>query len=231
MHFQFGNLALILNIETSTTNCSVTLAENGKELVSCAINDGYKHSERLMTFVNQVFVDSQRKMSDLDAIAISEGPGSYTGLRIGVSAAKGISYALDKPLIAINSLEIMASAVSLNHPGYDAFIPMIDARRMEVYTAVYSNDLVVVDRLSAMIIDENAFRDIAETEKVIYFGDGADKCEHIFNDRKNFNLLKAIMPTSLDMASLSFKKYQMNIFESIAYFEPNYLKNFHTNNK
>ena len=231
MHFQFGNLALILNIETSTTNCSVTLAENGKELVSCAINDGYKHSERLMTFVNQVFVDSQRKLSDLDAIAISEGPGSYTGLRIGVSAAKGISYALDKPLIAINSLEIMASAVSLNHPGYDLFIPMIDARRMEVYTAVYSNDLVVVDRLSAMIIDENAFRDIAETEKVIYFGDGADKCEHIFNARKNFKLLKAIMPTSIDMASLSFKRYQMNIFESVAYFEPNYLKDFHTNNK
>jgi tRNA threonylcarbamoyladenosine biosynthesis protein TsaB len=231
LHFQFGNLALILNIETSTTNCSVTLAENGKELVSCAINDGYKHSERLMTFVNQVFVESQKKFSDLDAIAISEGPGSYTGLRIGVSAAKGISYALDKPLIAINSLEIMASAVCLNHPGYDLFIPMIDARRMEVYTAVYSNDLVVVDRLSAMIIDENAFRDIAETEKVIYFGDGADKCEHIFNARKNFNLLKAIMPTSLDMASLSFKKYQMNIFESVAYFEPNYLKDFHTNNK
>ena len=231
MHFQFGNLALILNIETSTTNCSVTLAENGKELVSCAINDGYKHSERLMTFVNQVFVESQKKLSDLDAIAISEGPGSYTGLRIGVSAAKGISYASDKPLIAINSLEIMASAVCLNHPGYDLFIPMIDARRMEVYTAVYSNDLVVVDRLSAMIIDENAFRDIAETEKVIYFGDGADKCEHIFNARKNFNLLKAIMPTSLDMASLSFKRYQMNIFESVAYFEPNYLKDFHTNNK
>jgi tRNA threonylcarbamoyladenosine biosynthesis protein TsaB len=102
---------------------------------------------------------------------------------------------------------------------------------MEVYTAVYSNNLVVVDRLSAMIIDENAFRDIAEAEQVIYFGDGADKCEQIFNNRTNFNLLKAIMPTSIDMASLSFKKFQMNIFESVAYFEPNYLKDFHTNNK
>jgi tRNA threonylcarbamoyladenosine biosynthesis protein TsaB len=231
LHFQFGNLALILNIETSTTNCSVTLAENGKELVSCAINDGYKHSERLMSFVNQVFGESQRKLSDLNAIAISEGPGSYTGLRIGVSAAKGISYALDKPLIAINSLEIMASAVSLNHPGYDVYIPMIDARRMEVYTAVYSSDLVVVERLSAIIIDENAFRDITETEKVIYFGDGADKCEHIFNNRKNFNLLKGIVPSSVDMASISYQKYTMSLFESVAYFEPNYLKDFHTNNK
>lgn len=224
-------MAIILNIETSTTNCSVSIADSGVELYTCSLNDGYKHSERLMPFIEEVFLQSRFKKNQIDAIAVSEGPGSYTGLRIGVSVAKGLCYALDKPLITLNSLEIMTFSLLRKGQLFDVYLPMIDARRMEVYTAAYTHELNCLQDVSALVMDENSFNTYSEDKSVAYFGDGANKCVPIFSHRKNFLFVKDVVPSSIDMCDLSFSHYQNGNFKSTAYFEPNYLKEFHIQTK
>jgi tRNA threonylcarbamoyladenosine biosynthesis protein TsaB len=224
-------MALILNIETATTVCSVALAKDGKVISSKEVNEGYTHAENLTLFVEEVLKKSGHKISNVDAFAVSKGPGSYTGLRIGVSAAKGFCFALDKPFIAINTLEAMTrgflSSVShlTSHISH-LFCPMIDARRMEVYYALFDKDLKTVKKTTTEIIDENSFSETLRTNTIAFFGNGAAKCKEKLSHQKNAIFYDAVFPSAKAIAALSEEKFQKKEFEDIAYFEPFYLKDF-----
>ena len=214
----------ILNIETSTKNCSVSLAKEGKTVTIKEIAEqNFTHSEKLHLFIDELIKKTGISYKDLSAVALSKGPGSYTGLRIGTSTAKGLCFALDIPLIAIDSLEILAKQVNLNDR---LIIPMIDARRMEVYTAVFDQNHNKISETEALIVDENSFDKI--TQKTYFIGDGAEKCKSILQ-RENFIFLTEIIyPSANEMSELSYQKFQQKAFEDTAYFEPFYLKEFFT---
>lgn len=216
-------LALILNIETATKNCSVSVAKNGTILALQELNDGgYSHAEKLHVFIDEVLKQAAIPFEKLDAIAVSKGPGSYTGLRIGVSAAKGLCFALDKPLLAIETLTSLATTITIED-GY--IVPMLDARRMEVYAAVYDASYQKVRAIEAEIIDEHSFTNYLKEKKVYFLGDGAAKCKNIIkNDNAIF--IDGKFPSAQEMAALSFEKYKNNDIEDVAYFEPFYLKDF-----
>ncbi|MDP3558262.1 MAG: tRNA (adenosine(37)-N6)-threonylcarbamoyltransferase complex dimerization subunit type 1 TsaB [Bacteroidota bacterium] len=220
-------MALILNIETSTTVCSVSLSKNGELISFQEINNGYTHAENLHVFIEEVLNTASITAKQLNAIAISKGPGSYTGLRIGVSAAKGLAFSLNIPLIALDTLEIMtASALINNNEANAVYCPMLDARRMEVYTAVYDKNLVQLKNTEALIVDENSVAQYLDFEKIYFFGDGMQKCKEILQTLKNANFIDSIIPSAKTMCALSFKKYNSKNFEDVAYFEPFYLKDF-----
>ncbi|MGV1011003.1 MAG: tRNA (adenosine(37)-N6)-threonylcarbamoyltransferase complex dimerization subunit type 1 TsaB [Flavobacterium sp.] len=212
----------ILNIETATKNCSVSLASNGTTIVGKEIAElGYSHAEKLHLFIEEVLSEAGISLSDLKAIAVSQGPGSYTGLRIGVSAAKGLSYALQIPLIAVDTLESLAQQVTAE----DGFIiPMIDARRMEVYSAIFNSKKEKIREVQAQIITEESFSDISET--VYFIGDSNEKVKSVLT-KSNFVFLDAIIyPSAKEMSGISYKKFQEKDFVDVAYFEPYYLKDF-----
>ena len=216
-------MALILNIETATKNCSVSIAENGKTLALQELNnENYSHAEKLHQLIAVVAEKAQIGLSQLNAVAVSKGPGSYTGLRIGVSAAKGLCFALDIPLISVNTLESLAHSKHINS-GYK--IPLIDARRMEVYSAVYDAHNNLIEPVSATIIAENSFSKYFELNKVYFIGDGAAKCELVIKN-KNAHFLPSHLPSANEMGELSYLKYKKNDIEDVAYFEPFYLKDF-----
>ncbi len=221
-------MALILNIETATTVCSVSLAKDGKLLSLKEQNGDYSHAENLTLFIEDVLKQAQIKLSKVDAIAVSKGPGSYTGLRIGVSTAKGLCYSLDKPLIAINTLQQMALSQqpATNNQQPVLLCPMLDARRMEVYCAVYDLNGKEVKETSAEIIDEHSFADILKTNKVIFFGDGSAKCKEIVSKNSNAIFIDDVVPSAKNMIELSEQAYNAKQFEDVAYFEPFYLKDF-----
>ncbi|MEP7169495.1 MAG: tRNA (adenosine(37)-N6)-threonylcarbamoyltransferase complex dimerization subunit type 1 TsaB [Bacteroidota bacterium] len=236
-------MALILCIETATNVCSVALAKDGL-LVTVAESDEPKsHAGTVTKFIEQVMHESKLQLSQLDAISISKGPGSYTGLRIGTATAKGLCYALDKPLIAINTLKSMTSFfLSSNELQTSSFpvpiqsgklqtlfIPLIDARRMEVYTAVYDNLLHEISETKAEIISENSFAELLKENKIFFFGDGAAKCKKVSSPNANANFIENFNTSSKGMISLSEKTFAEKVFEDIAYFEPFYLKDFVTN--
>ncbi len=212
----------ILNIETATKNCSVALAKEGQTILSKEIaEEGYSHAERLHVLIEQVIYESGIDFKDLNAIAVSQGPGSYTGLRIGVSAAKGLCYALNIPMIAVDTLQVLASQANVSE-GF--IIPMLDARRMEVYSAVFNFKLECQREIQAEVITENSFETFSE--KVYFVGDCAEKCQSILQ-KSNFIFLKDIKhPSAKEMSSLSFSKFCNNDFVDVAYFEPYYLKDF-----
>ena len=215
-------MSYILNIETATKNCSVALAKDGKTIICKEIaEEGYSHAERLHVFIEEIIQKSKISFNDLSAIAVSQGPGSYTGLRIGVSAAKGLSYALDIPLIAVDTLQVLALQVK---SGKGLIIPMIDARRMEVYSAVFNPNFGKIKAVQAEIITENSFENLQET---LYFvGDCAEKCKNVLT-KENFIFLEEIKyPSAKEMSGLSFEKIKNNDFVDLAYFEPYYLKDF-----
>ena len=215
-------MAFILNIETSTKNCSVSVAKDGKTIVLKELNDGgYSHAEKLHEFIKEVIAEAGIQFSDLKAIAVSKGPGSYTGLRIGVSAAKGLCFALNIPLIAINTLESLAQSISLIE-GFK--IPLLDARRMEVYSAVFK-DNNSVRNVEAEIIDATSFNDYLDKNTVYFLGDGAEKCKNLIT-HKNAIFIDGKFPSANEMSLLSFEKYKKNDIEDVAYFEPFYLKDF-----
>lgn len=212
----------ILNIETATRNCSVSLAKSGKTIAYKEIADqGYTHAENLHVFIEDVLATASIKINDLNAVAVSCGPGSYTGLRIGVSAAKGLCYALKIPLIAVDTLSILAEKVTLKN---GLIISMIDARRMEVYSAVFDENKNQIRTTQAEILTENSF---SEYQKTIYFvGDSNEKAKTILN-KPNFVFLDDIVfPSARDISSLSYEKFVQKRFEDVAYFEPFYLKDF-----
>ncbi|QAR30512.1 tRNA (adenosine(37)-N6)-threonylcarbamoyltransferase complex dimerization subunit type 1 TsaB [Ornithobacterium rhinotracheale] len=216
-------MALILNIETSTRNCSVSVARNGEMLALCEESkENYEHAEKLHRFMQWALEAEDLSFSDLDAICVSKGPGSYTGLRIGVSAAKGLCFALNIPLLSMNSLEILARAAQ--GAAADYIIPMIDARRKEVYTAIFTPQMQAVEPTSAKILDENSFSAF-QSKKVLILGDGAGKASEILA-LNEATYHSDSLPSAKDMCAQSFALFQAQKFEDVAYFEPFYLKDF-----
>ena len=216
-------MAVILNIETATKNCSVSVAKDGETVALKELNDGgYSHAEKLHEFIKEVVLEAGIELSDLKAIAVSKGPGSYTGLRIGVSAAKGLCFALNIPLISVNTLQSLSQTISIK-AGY--IIPLLDARRMEVYSSVYNEKYENCREVLAEIITENSFETYLEKDKVYFLGDGAEKCKE-FIQHPNAVFMDDKFPSAKEMCMLSYVKYKKNDIEDVAYFEPFYLKDF-----
>ena len=226
-------MALILNIETSTEVCSVTIAQNGLTLFKMESIEGLNHSSVLTVFIEKLFKENHIHFKTLDAVAVSKGPGSYTGLRIGVSVAKGLCYGLNIPLISVNSLEILGKHAAKNHDSFNLernekqtlFCPMIDARRMEVYTALYNSEGDEMRQVSAEIIEENFLADLLKNHKILFFGNGAKKCRNIIK-HENAIFEGPETTSAAFMQMIAEKKFAEKQFEDIAYFEPFYLKNF-----
>jgi len=217
-------LAIILNIETATKNCSVSVSDGTTQLALRELNEGkFSHAEKLHSFIVEVLESTGLSMKDLNAVAVSKGPGSYTGLRIGVSAAKGICYALDIPLISVSTLKCLALQMQPEEGAY--VVPLLDARRMEVYSAVFDDKFIQVRETEAEIIDENSFNDFLENGKVYFLGDGAEKCKAYIRHH-NARFVTETYPSAREMVSMVQKKYDSAEFENLAYFEPFYLKDF-----
>lgn len=223
----------ILNIETATRICSVALSDNGQVIAMQESNTKNSHAEQITVFSEQIIYKSGISFSDLDAIAISKGPGSYTGLRIGVSTAKGFCYSLDKPLLSIGTLDALAAGIiaKMKEAGEKLedmiFCPMIDARRMEVYAAVFDAQLHLIRETKAEIIDENSFADLFKTgKKIIFVGDGAAKCKAMLGNHEQAIFPEEFLPSAAFMAPLAEAKFNKQEFEDPAYFEPFYLKDF-----
>jgi tRNA threonylcarbamoyladenosine biosynthesis protein TsaB len=225
-------MALILNIDTSTEVCSVSLFNDGK---LCAIREnkeGLNHSTLLTVYIKETLFSQNVKTKELDAVAISGGPGSYTGLRIGTSVAKGICYAAKLPLIAISPLQAMAGYVAKNAVKHNLtiedntlFCPMIDARRMEVYTAFYNCDNNIVRKVAADIIEHDSYTNFLGKGKVVFFGNGAGKCKDTLT-HKNAIFIDDIKTSSEYMGQLSENAFIEKDFVDVAYYEPFYLKDF-----
>ena len=216
-------MALILNIETSTTNCSVSLSKDEETLVLKEDNNAeYSHAEKLHLFVMEAINLSGISKNNLDAIAISKGPGSYTGLRIGVSTAKGLCYALDKPLISISTLEALAHQVKTD---IGLIVPMLDARRMEVYSAIFDSEYKLNREIQAQILDNKSFETELEKSKVYFIGNGVEKTKTLINNN-NAVFIEDKLPSASTMGKLANIKYKKSDFENVAYFEPYYLKDF-----
>ncbi len=222
-------MAKILSIETSTDVCSVAFAEDGKVIEKRELFEPNSHSKHTTLLIQDIFkTDGVPPMEELDAVAVSAGPGSYTGLRIGTSVAKGICFALNIPLIAVDTLTTMSQAVlasGIDVPGDILLCPMIDARRMEVYTVLHDKDLNVVEETNAKIIDENSFVEVLDKNKVLFFGNGAAKCKDTIR-HDNAEFIDDIFPLAASMSPLAEKAFNESNFVDVAYFEPFYLKSF-----
>jgi len=214
---------MILNIETATKNCSVSLGKGGQliDLIEYA-GTGYSHAEKLHVFIDEILQKNKLTTSDLTAVAVSMGPGSYTGLRIGVSAAKGLAYALDIPLIAVSTLTSLAKQIDAE----DAFIiPMIDARRMEVYSMIFDHNHQTIREVEAEILSEDSYKTYLDQKTVYFVGDAVAKTKEIIQHR-NAVFTDILYPSAKEMVALSQAKLAKNDFVDVAYFEPFYLKDF-----
>ncbi len=219
-------MALILSLETSTTVCSAAIARDGKTIADKMSLENKSHATSLAVFIDQLFTENGLKPSDLDAVAVSEGPGSYTGLRIGVSTAKGICYALGIKLLAIDTLKAMAIMAQQKASVLpDLFCPMIDARRMEVYTAMYDARLIKTEATHALVVDTDSFADGLRAKRIAFFGDGAGKCRNLIKS-VNAMFIDDICPLATNMAALAEEAFNAGKFKDVAYFEPFYLKDF-----
>lgn len=226
--------ALILHIETATDICSVALSEGDQQLTLVESGQERSHAILLNQFIRQAVAEAGFTLKQLDGVAVSKGPGSYTGLRIGVSTAKGLAYALEIPLLASGTLENMAHGVQ-SHPevirladshGEQLLLcPMLDARRMEVYTGFYSLKISCFREVSADIIDEGSYREILDKHQLCFFGNGSGKCKEALN-HPNAHFIDEIDPSAASMIQPVLKRFQNQQFEDVAYFEPFYLKDF-----
>jgi len=216
-------MSLILNIETSENVCSVAISKNGELIAKKENTEGMSHAKLLARFVDDILKENNIKPSGLNAVAVSKGPGSYTGLRIGVSFAKGLSYGLNIPLISVGTLEALANAANKKHNTL--ICPMIDARRMEVYTALFDNNLILIEKVSAEIIDKNYKQELLQNKKLVFCGSGSKKLNEVI-DNNNAVFDFEIQPSAVNMIDISEKKYSEKKFEDNAYFEPFYLKDF-----
>lgn len=221
-------MCLILHIETSTDVCSVCLASDGKVLSKRETAIERSHASVLTVFIEEILNESKGNNKSLDAVAVSMGPGSYTGLRIGVSAAKGICYGANIPLIAISTLEAICTGALQNFTTMEEdglLVPVIDARRMEVYLAVYDMQMRKIEDTSAQIIDQNSFRDLLTSHAIYLFGTGAEKLKDELV-HKNIRFPGKLNLSSEFMVEMALQRYRNKQFENVAYFEPYYLKDF-----
>jgi tRNA threonylcarbamoyladenosine biosynthesis protein TsaB len=224
-------MSLILGLETATTICSVALVRDGKLLAIRESEGSKEHSAALTGYIAEVFAEAGLTYRDVDAIAVSMGPGSYTGLRIGVSSAKGLCYALDKPFVAIDTLKSLAwqALQRCRQQGKDMenvlLCPMLDARRMEVYTALFDGDMQVIEPVHALVVTEDAFSAYGEKE-IIYFGDGAAKCTTLFELKPKYTYFDQISLSGEAICMLAEKEFANGHFADLAYCEPFYLKDF-----
>lgn len=220
-------MALILNIETSTDVCSVALSRDGKILFSKIDRDGPSHAALIGPFVDEAIKKADETGDKIQAVAVSSGPGSYTGLRIGVSMAKGVCFGLNIPMIEVGTLEIIADECrKLDGYTQDMLIrPMIDARRMEVYTSMFDNNLVNIEKANALIVDETTFVEELKIHKICFAGNGTPKIKNIVNSENAF-FPDNIVPLAEAMTDIAEKKFEEGRFVDVAYFEPFYLKEF-----
>ncbi|HNZ61988.1 MAG TPA: tRNA (adenosine(37)-N6)-threonylcarbamoyltransferase complex dimerization subunit type 1 TsaB [Paludibacteraceae bacterium] len=224
------NFPLILHIETSTQVCSVALS-NGTECIFSKFTneEGMNHAKLLNGFIAEAMNVLNNDFHSLNAVAVSSGPGSYTGLRIGVSTAKGLCYGLNIPLISVGTLDIMAVAALNSINEKDALLcPMLDARRMEVYAAIYNTDLEVVRPVAADIVDNSTYKEILDQNSVYFFGNGMNKCKPLLQQHAHAYFIDDVFPLAENMVPLALKAYQQKQFVDTAYFEPFYLKEFQT---
>jgi tRNA threonylcarbamoyladenosine biosynthesis protein TsaB len=215
---------VILSIETSTDVCSVAIHNQGQLIADRESIEAYSHAERLAPLIDETLDNNNIKRKDLTAIAVSAGPGSYTGLRIGTSTAKGLCYALDIPLITIGTLESMLESIDADTKGH-LLCPMLDARRMEVYCLLANSDNNIIEPTQAKIIDESSFSDYLSNSKVIFFGNGSDKCKQVITS-KNAIFIDDIKPSAINIGKLAYHKNVENNFADLVNFEPDYLKAF-----
>lgn len=221
---------MILCLETATPVCSVALNDGCCTLALHETEGQNAHSEKITNFIREAMETAGIDYRQLDAVAVSKGPGSYTGLRIGVSTAKGVCYAADVPLMAIDTLEAMAHGMKEKLGSQlaenDLLIPMIDARRMEVYAAVFDARLNKIEDTAALVIDENAFEDLRKDHRLWLFGDGAPKLSKVFENQTNITIIDGFKPSAAYMRNLADKALREHDFVDVAYFEPFYLKDF-----
>ncbi|SFN53554.1 tRNA threonylcarbamoyladenosine biosynthesis protein TsaB [Bizionia echini] len=216
-------MAIILSIETATTNCSVSLSKAGETFALKEDNsNGFSHAERLHIFINAILKENSIDKSEIAAIAVSKGPGSYTGLRIGVSAAKGLCFALNIPLISISTLEALAHQVQISE---GMIIPMLDARRMEVYAAVYQANYEPIRGIEAEVLNETSYMVFLQRGLVYFVGNAVEKTKTLIT-HSNAVFVENKLPSAKEMGALAFSKYQKSDTEDVAYFEPYYLKDF-----
>jgi len=216
-------VAIILSIETATTNCSVSLSKEGEIFaLKEDYNNGFSHAERLHVFIDEILKENNIDKSEIQAVAVSKGPGSYTGLRIGVSAAKGLCFALNIPLISVSTLEALAHQVQTSE---GIIVSMLDARRMEVYSAIYSSDYQLNRGIQAEILDETSYAQILDKGLVYFVGTGVEKTKNIIT-HKNAVFVENKLPSAKQMGALAYSKYKISDTEDVAYFEPYYLKDF-----
>lgn len=225
-------MSLILAIETATEVCSVSLINKGLPLATRESAGSNEHSKLLTPFINEVVLESGFNLNEINAVAVSMGPGSYTGLRIGVSAAKGLCFSLDIPLIAISTLKALTykalndEIFQLQQDNKTLYCPMIDARRMEVYTALFDQNFNEIKPVQAVVINENSFAEVTTQTQLIIFGNGASKCRDILMHNKNITIVDNIRASAKAMALFAESSYQSRDFVNTAYFEPFYLKDF-----
>jgi tRNA threonylcarbamoyladenosine biosynthesis protein TsaB len=226
-------MEIILCIETATPVCSVALGRDGVLLGVKELSEGYVHSEMLLPFIAGLLNETGVRKKEISAVSVSAGPGSYTGLRIGISAAKGLCYALDVPLISVPTLEAMAYGMrnKLATAGRETkdsllFCPMIDARRMEVYTALYDSALQEVLPVQAMVVSDDSFSDYFGKHQIMFAGDGSKKCEPVLGNKVGADFSTEVLASAASMIELSFEKFRNSRFENLALFEPFYLKEF-----
>lgn len=213
---------IILNIETATKNCSAALSKDGVTIAWREIAEqGYSHAEKLHVFIEELLKETELNFHDLNAVAVSKGPGSYTGLRIGVSAAKGLCYALNIPLISIDTLSILAHQIQIED---GLIVPMIDARRMEVYSAVFNSKNIKIREVQAEILTHESFLNYTET--INFIGDCNEKAKTVLQQPNFLFDDNCMYPSAKEMSQLSYEKLQRKDFEDVAYFEPYYLKDF-----
>lgn len=215
-------MALILNLETSTTNCSVSIGRDGECVALLERNEGYSHAEHLALQVADLLKSEGIERSQLDAVCVGKGPGSFTGLRIGVSFAKGLSYGLQVPLLSIGTLDVLLEA-GVQEGEFDLFIPTIDARRKEVYCAVFDADKRPLQAVEALVVDDKSFAQYLDSKRVLLFGDNASKLEEELGDKTE---IRDIFPSAENMCSLAEKFFKHGLYEDKAYFEPYYFKDF-----
>lgn len=228
------NQALILHIETATDICSVAISGGDQQLAVVESGPDRSHATLLNALIRECLKESGKELNQIDAVAVSKGPGSYTGLRIGVSTAKGIAYALEKPLLSSGTLENMAHGADthevirdlINQYGSRLLLcPMLDARRMEVYTAFFTIKIDAVRPVTADVVDQDSFGDLLGKHHICFFGNGTEKCEQVLS-HPNAHFIHGVNPSALHMIKPVMKRFSEQLFEDVAYFEPFYLKDF-----